>query len=70
MNIEKKISQDLAEWIVKYHDIDLSTAEKIAPVIELTLKNYKAHINKGINENTGVSMTLYDYLGNTVESAK
>jgi len=70
MSIEKKISQDLAEWIAKYHDIGPSAEEKIAPVIELTLKNYKAYINKGIDGNTGVSMTLYDVLGNTVERTK
>lgn len=70
MNIEKEISQDLAEWLVKNHGVDSSASDEIALVIELGLREYKEHVIKGVDGNTGVSMTLYDNLGNTVECEK
>lgn len=70
MSIEKEISQDLAEWLVKNHGVDSSVSEEIELVIEIILREYKEHAIKGADGSTGVSMTLYENLGNTVECVK
>jgi len=70
MSIEKEISQDLAKWLAKNHGVAPSASEEVALVIELSLNDYKEHVVKEMNKNTGVSMTLYDNLGNEVECAK